>query len=128
MKFIELKKLGTDLEDLNRRLQAGDITQGEAEAELSRNGAPADYRVLIGAIVNRVDPQKGIDYGQMKRRFRIADALDAAKDGVLALEDEDHRLLADLAQAHPWGMVDRNLAQLVEDIRKASGEGGVMRQ
>ncbi|NRG18501.1 hypothetical protein HPQ64_12455 [Rhizobiales bacterium] len=127
MKFIELKKLGTDLETLNRRLQAGEITQGEAEAELARNGAPADYRVLIGAIVNRVDPQKGIDYGQMKRRFRIADALEAAEGGVLALEDEDHRLLADLAQMHPWGIVDRNLAQLVEDIRNAAGEAAVPR-
>lgn len=127
MRFIELKRLGTDLEDLNRRLQAGDITQGEAEAELAEKGAPADYRLLIGAIVNRVDPQKGIDYAQMKRRFRITDALEAAEDGVLALEDEDHRLLADLAQAHPWGVVDRNLAQLVEDIRKAAGEAAVPR-
>ncbi|MXN67209.1 hypothetical protein GR183_20055 [Stappia sp. GBMRC 2046] len=127
MKFIELKKLGSDLDDLNRRLQTGEITQGQAEAELTEKGAPADYRVLIGAMVNRVDPQKGIDYGQMKRRFRISDALEAAKDGVLALEDEDHRLLADLAQTHPWGMVDRNLARLVEDIRKAPAELPVRR-
>ncbi|MCK7611955.1 hypothetical protein [Roseibium sediminicola] len=117
MRYIELKTLGIDPQDLNDRLQSGAITGEQAKAEMDAKGAQLDYAAIIRDLV-KAPQQGGIDLDAMRRHMRILDALDTA-NSLLALEDADHALLAKLVKGHKWAMADRNILTFCEDIAAA---------
>jgi hypothetical protein len=58
----------------------------------------------------------GINVTQMRSRIRVLDALDAAKDGVLLLEESDYSTLSEAVNAMPWAIADRTLLAIIDDI------------
>ena len=80
-----------------------------------------DYRNLIeGAVRVPLDPQKGADIAEMRKGIRILDALDQARDDVLALEDADWEFLKTKVEKMPWNVTDRRFIQFYDDIMGAT--------
>jgi hypothetical protein len=83
-------------------------------------GLEIDYRIILGDVLRRpLDPQRGIGLDEMRRSVRVLDALESA-DGTLDLEDADYDHLKEKLLAMPWGIVDRRILQLVDDITGVS--------
>jgi len=80
-----------------------------------------DYRAVIEQVIrNPLDRQNGISMDEMRKGIRVLDALDAAQEGVLALEDADWEHLKAKVEHMPWGMVDRRIVQFYDDITRAT--------
>jgi hypothetical protein len=80
-----------------------------------------DYRELIEQVVRvPLNRQTGATIDEMRRSIRVLDALEAASDGVLVLEDSDWQVLRDKVEVFPWGMVDRRLLAFYDDVVGAS--------
>jgi hypothetical protein len=116
MRYIELKNLGVDQEDLKARLSAGRTTAQEADQEVREKGAALDYREIIIQVTKTVP--NGIDFVEMQKHMRVIDAAERAGD-VLALEDKDHELLVKQVRAYKWGVPDRNIITFCEDVINA---------
>lgn len=61
----------------------------------------------------------GMNLTQMRSRIRILDAIDAAGDGDILLEDADYTTLSDAINAMPWALADRNLLAVIDGILSA---------
>lgn len=82
-----------------------------------------DYLEVIRGIANAPgDPQTPVRLDEQRRRLRILDALDAVKPTpktgkrTLKLEDADAKVLADLVEKFPWGMVGRGIVTFCDDV------------
>jgi len=80
-----------------------------------------DYRNLIeGAVRVPLDRQMGATIEEMRKGVRILDALDQARDDVLALEDADWEFLKTKVDKLPWAGTDRRFVQFYDDIMQAT--------
>lgn len=66
-------------------------------------------------------PQRAMSPDEMRKRIGILDALDAIKPGAEAfdLEDAQHALLVDALNAFPWGVANRDLLRIIDDVIEA---------
>jgi len=79
-----------------------------------------DYRSVIEqAIRVPLDRQGGATIDEMRRGIRVLDALDAASNGTLELEDADWEHLKTKVERMPWAMVDRRFLQFSDDVLNA---------
>lgn len=62
----------------------------------------------------RVAP-KGMDIAEMRSRIRVLDKLEAAEDS-LELEDADYNVLQTAIQGNQWGVADKGLLQIIDDV------------
>lgn len=62
---------------------------------------------------------QGMNLTQMRIRIRILDALDAAGDGDILLEDSDFTVMTEAINAMPWALADRNLLAVIDGILNA---------
>lgn len=75
---------------------------------------------LIRQVIRQpLDKQKGADIDEIRRGIRVLDALDRSHE-VLELEDSDYSHLKDKLIAMQWGVVDKRLLQVVDDILEAT--------
>lgn len=80
-----------------------------------------DYAAVIEqAIRVPLDRQTGSTIDEMRKGIRVLDALDAAKNDVLELEDADWDFLKLKIEKMPWGMTDRRLVQFYDDVTNAT--------
>ena len=80
-----------------------------------------DYRNLIeGAVRVPLDRQMGATIEEMRKGVRILDALDQARDDVLALEDADWEFLKQKVDKLPWAGTDRRFVQFYDDVMGAT--------
>ena len=80
-----------------------------------------EYRLLVEAAARMpLDPQKGADIAEMRKGIRILDALDQARDDVLALEDADWEFLKTKVDKMPWAGTDRRFVRFYDDIMQAT--------
>jgi len=76
---------------------------------------------VIRQVIRRpLDSQRGADIDELRRGIRVLDALDAAKDRVLALEDADYDHLKAKTLAMQWGLVDRRVLSFIDDVLGAT--------
>lgn len=59
---------------------------------------------------------QGMNLTQMRSRIRVLDALDAAGDGDILLEDADFTVVTEAINAMPWGLADRNLLAIIDGV------------
>lgn len=120
MKYIKLKTIGINPENMQSEIQSGKLSLEDANAIIAKEGLYLDYRETIAAIV-KSSPSKngGVDIDAMRKHIRILDALDSSEDGIMNIEDADYRLLKDLVSKHKWGVADRNILTFVDDITSA---------
>jgi hypothetical protein len=79
------------------------------------------YDDAIRQIIRKpTDPQKGADLEEIRHGVRILDALDAAKDNVVELEDADWNHLKDKTLSMQWAFVDKRILDLVEAVTEAT--------
>jgi hypothetical protein len=71
--------------------------------------------VIRNVVRQPKDRQAGASIEEIRRGIHILDALDAA-NGSLELEDADYAELRDKTMVMPWGMVDKRLLQIIDDI------------
>ena len=57
--------------------------------------------------------------GEMRKRLRILDVLDAATGDSFQLEDADHALLKEIVGEAVWVVIHRDLIQIIDDVEKA---------
>ena len=81
-------------------------------------GAIRTADVVRQVIRQPLNREKGADIEELRKGIRIFDALDAA-NGSLELEDADWEHLVSKLKAMQWGLVDRRLVQIVDDVLKA---------
>ncbi|HYW88805.1 MAG TPA: hypothetical protein VFB50_13610 [Chloroflexota bacterium] len=80
-----------------------------------------DYRELVEQVVRvPLNRQTGATIDEMRRSIRVLDALEAAEQDVLTLEDSDWQILKEKVEAFPWGMVDRRLLEFYDDVTSAT--------
>ena len=80
-----------------------------------------DYRMIIeNAVRIPLDRQTGASIDEMRKGIRILDALDAAKDDVLALEDADWEFLKQKVEKFPWAGTDRRFLEFYDAIMHAT--------
>lgn len=79
-----------------------------------------DYDTALREVIRQpLDRTKGIDVTEMRKSIRVMEALDRA-NGTLELEDSDYELLKQKTEAMPWGMADRRILELIDDVLGAS--------
>lgn len=72
---------------------------------------------LVRDAVNYVKPGSGVKPEEMRARFRVLDALDAAPEAaMLALEDADAATLQRCVLAVDWARVDRDILRFCDDV------------
>jgi hypothetical protein len=75
-----------------------------------------DYRITLMDVVRTpLNPQGGIGLDEMRRSVRVLEALEHA-NGTLELEDADFDHLKEKLQRFQWGIADRRILQLVDDV------------
>src|SRR5262245_4350893 len=80
-----------------------------------------DYREVIEQVLRMpLDRQSGATIEEMRRGIRVLDALEAAENNVLALEDADWEHLKLKVEHMPWGFVDRRLVHFRDDVCEAT--------
>jgi hypothetical protein len=84
------------------------------------DGAGLTTLEIIKAIA-RSPTEKGVSYDEMRNRLRILDVVEAADENAeqLDFEDSDHALLARLTKEFRFGLVKRELADIVQGIIEA---------
>jgi len=81
----------------------------------------ADWRSMVEQAVRiPLDREKGANIDEMRKSIRILDALDAAQDDVLTLEDADWEFLKTKVEKCPWGIVDRRILAFCDDVLEAT--------
>lgn len=77
---------------------------------------------LIRQVIRQpLDKQKGADIEEIRKGIRLLDAIDALPNGnVLELEDSDYDHLKEKVIAMQWGVVDKRLLRVVDDILEAT--------
>ena len=80
-----------------------------------------DYRAIIeNAIRIPLDRQAGASIDEMRKGIRILDALDAAKDDIIGLEDADWEFLKAKLERFPWAGTDRRFLRFYDDVMNAT--------
>lgn len=80
-----------------------------------------DYRNIIENVVRiPLDRQQGATIDEMRKGIRILDALDAAQQDVLALEDADWEFLKSKVEKFPWAGTDRRFLKFYDDVTGAT--------
>ena len=80
-----------------------------------------DYRIIIeNAVRIPLDRQSGASIDEMRKGIRILDALDAAQNDVLALEDADWEFLKHKVEKFPWAGTDRRFLEFHDAILNAT--------
>ena len=63
---------------------------------------------------------RGINVEEMRRRFRILEAIEKAEqDNELSLEDADHALLVGLYRDFQFGLVNERVLEIADDLDNA---------
>lgn len=71
---------------------------------------------ILRAVASQAQ-QNGADIAEVRKRIRILDALDKAKDSdVVTLEDADYDLLKGLYDRFRFAIAHRDLATICDDI------------
>lgn len=78
-------------------------------------------RDVIRQVVTLADQRTGVNIDQMRRRMKVLDALDKA-NGELRLEDADWEVLKAVYETFPFGMVNKDVLTIADDIRDAKSE------
>jgi hypothetical protein len=80
-----------------------------------------DYKDIIeNAVRIPLDRQSGATVDEMRKGIRILDALDAAQNDVLALEDADWEFLKSKVEKFPWAGTDRRFVRFYDDVMGAT--------
>jgi len=64
----------------------------------------------------------GATIEEIRKRIRILDALESAKDGVLLVEDADWDLLRTLFNSFRFGAAQRGLLDIADEINNATSK------
>jgi hypothetical protein len=76
---------------------------------------------LIREVIrNPQDKSRGADLDEIRRGIRVLDALEQAHTPVLELEDADYQHLRTKTLAFQWGLIDRRILVIVDDILEAT--------
>jgi hypothetical protein len=62
----------------------------------------------------------GMNLTQMRSRIRVLDAIDAAGDKAIMLEDSDYSTLTEAINGMPWALASRDLLAVIDGILNAS--------
>jgi hypothetical protein len=82
--------------------------------------AELSYAQILAEVVRRpLNSQAGASIEEMRQSIRVLDELETS-NGVLELEDADYEHLKSKILAMPWGVIDRRIVQLVDDVLSAS--------
>ena len=80
-----------------------------------------ESRAVLRDVIRRAaDPQRGVDLLELRQSIRVLDALERA-DGTLEIEDADYDHLKAKLLGFTWGLVDRRLARVIDDVLDAGG-------
>lgn len=75
---------------------------------------------VLRQIVETASNDKGVTVAEMRRRFRLLDAIDAAGgSATLLLEDADHAFLNSLMDGFRFAIVHKDLVAIHEAVEKA---------
>ncbi len=61
----------------------------------------------------------GMTLAQMRSRIRVLDAVDAAKENSIQLEDADYATLSDAVNGMSWARADKSLLEILDSILEA---------
>ena len=77
--------------------------------------------IIRNVIRQPKDRQNGATIDEIRRGIRVLDALEHS-DQVLELEDADYDELRAKVIAMPWGMIDKRLLRIIDDILDATDQ------
>lgn len=72
-------------------------------------------RDVLKIVMEQAGPQ-GVNVEQMRRRCKVLDALDAAKNGRLTMEDAEFEFLSATVRAFPFAGANRDLLRVVDAL------------
>lgn len=89
-------------------------------AVIGQDGKPTDSFIttadVIRAVANQPGSGGGVSVTDLRKRVRLLDAVDAAENGFVRLEDADHEFLARLVNNFQFGLASRELLAVVDGI------------
>lgn len=101
-------------------LGAAHRLENKTTAIVNAPDQPAIRYADLLRIVASAPARDGLTFDVQRKRLRILDACDAAKDApAIVLEDADYDYAVQLAIAHPWGAVHRDLVAFTDDLKAA---------
>lgn len=65
-------------------------------------------------------PPQGCNIGDMRRRMKVMDAVEAATDGELTLEDAEYEVLKSAYHSFPFRVAHRDLIAIADKFDKAA--------
>jgi hypothetical protein len=83
-----------------------------------RSTGAFDSRTVLAQVAG-TSAAKAIGIGEMRRRVRILDALDAAAGEDVLLEDADYDALRAAIGEFPFALAHRDLLRIVDDVLEA---------
>ncbi len=89
--------------------QANEIAHA---AVFSKN---VDSKWFLKSALDYTPPQQGITVTEMRNRLRIIEIIEKAKDTLL-LEDADYTVLCDLFAMVPWGVNERFIIRVQDEL------------
>lgn len=76
------------------------------------------YKDQLIEIIRNPDPNKPLNYGEVRSSIRVLDALEAA-DGTLKIEDADYAYMKQRVLDARWPVADKAIETFVEDVTGA---------
>lgn len=77
-------------------------------------------REVVTTILEQPTPGQGVTYADMRKRMRLQDILERAKNqNYVDLEDADHAALVALLNAFQFGIAKRELTLILDDVVEA---------
>lgn len=64
-------------------------------------------------------PQRALDVGEIRKRVKVLDLIDAAQGDSVVLEDADHGTLKGALEGFPWQVAHRELLSVIDDVLEA---------
>lgn len=98
-------------------------------AILNNEGNPiqeAKYSDIIELCVNQppLNPQTGQPVGfsidDIRKRLRLIECLNSAKNGTIEMEDADYALVNECVRQYKWNKVDKMIVEFVDAVEKAN--------
>lgn len=72
---------------------------------------------LLKIAVNYCPPGTGLDFANMRKRLRVADAIEKVEDGgEIKLEDEDYKTAVECVRGVQWSGPAKHLIQFAEQF------------
>jgi hypothetical protein len=85
-------------------------------------------REVITAMLESPGSGQGITYAEMRKRDRVLDALERAKDkSYFDLEDADYAILRGLLDTFQWATGKRELRAILDEIAEAKSPEDTLR-